>query len=100
MKAAICYEIVMLVARTLNIILKIQKIVERFYIKWNRCRGQASIFLQIKFFTMNKDHPNFHVWHALLYTTHNHLTIIISENWVNIEYLKEQGKVNRGKWIL
>ena len=30
MIATICYEIVLLVARTLNIILKIKKIVERF----------------------------------------------------------------------
>jgi len=52
MKVAICYEIVMLVARTLNrpIILKILKIVERLYIKWNRCWGRPSVFLRIKFF--------------------------------------------------
>jgi len=43
MRAAICYE--MLVARTLNIIFKIpKKIVERFYIKWNRTRQYSFEF--------------------------------------------------------
>src|SRR6218665_2571617 len=50
MKAAICYEVVMLVACTLNIILKIpKKIVERFYIKWNRCGGACQYSFEFNF---------------------------------------------------